>query len=149
MISLHGPRLRGLRCIDIAALTLAASAASVAIWLLWHFDPNASNNRFPPCMFRALTGYYCVGCGLTRALHALVHGDIVRAFAMNPLAMILFPLMPLMLLHTRGWQPVRLQPLMSIVMTPKLWLLLLPAYWIARNLPWWPFTLLAPGGMLH
>jgi hypothetical protein len=24
-------------------------------------------------------------------------------------------------------------------------MILLPAYWIARNLPWWPFTLLAPG----
>ena len=30
-------------------------------------------------------------------------------------------------------------------MAPKLWLAVLPAYWVARNLPWYPFTLLAPG----
>ena len=59
--------------------------------------------------------------------------------------MLVLPLMPLMLLHDRGVRPAVLQPLMSVVMTPKLWMILLPAYWIARNLPWWPFTLLAPG----
>ena len=134
-----------LRAPHYLALTAAALAAAVGVWLLREFDPNAAHSPFPGCMFRALTGYFCVGCGLTRALHALVHGDIARAFSMNPLAMVVLPLMPLMLLHDRGVRPRALQPLMSVVMTPKLWMILLPAYWIARNLPWWPFTLLAPG----
>ena len=128
----------------LAIATLLA-AAVVGIWLLRNYDPNLPNNFFPPCMFKAFTGFHCVGCGLTRALHALVHGDIAGAFAMNPLAILVLPLMPLMVLDARGLTPGRLKPFMSVVMTPKLWLVLLPAYWIARNLPWWPFTWLAPG----
>ncbi|WP_305805302.1 DUF2752 domain-containing protein [Stenotrophomonas sp. YIM B06876] len=128
-------------------LLLAGTALAVpaGVLLLWSFDPNAAGNPFPPCMFHAFTGYYCIGCGLTRALHALLHGDLLRAFALNPLGLITLGLIPLMTLSSAGWQPRWLQPLMGIVMEPKLWLVLLPAYWIARNLPWFPFTLLAPG----
>lgn len=96
-------------------------------------------------MFHALTGYYCVGCGMTRALHALVHGDLVRAFGMNPLAMLLLPLAPLLVAHAQGWRPRLLEPLMRVALKPGMWLVLLPVYWVARNLPWYPFTLLAPG----
>ena len=127
------------------AAAVALGAAIVGIWLLRNYDPNVPNNLFPPCMFKAFTGLHCIGCGLTRALHALVHGDIAGAFAMNPLAMLVLPLMPLMVLDARGLTPMRMKPFMSVVMRPKLWLALLPAYWIARNLPWWPFTWLAPG----
>lgn len=134
-----------LRPASAIAGVVALAAAGVGIWLLRSYDPNLPGNLFPPCMFKAFTGLHCIGCGLTRALHALVHGDIAGAFAMNPLAIVVLPLMPLMVLDARGLTPGRLKPFMSVVMTPKLWLVLLPAYWIARNLPWWPFTWLAPG----
>ena len=133
------------RALWALALVSAAIAAGAGVWLLRTFDPNAAGNPFPPCMFRQFTGLFCIGCGLTRALHALVHGDIAGAFAMNPLAMLMLPLMPLMAAWGQGWQPRVLRPLMTVVMEPKLWLVVLPAYWIARNLPWFPFTLLAPG----
>lgn len=129
----------------LLALLATTIAVAAGVWLLRSYDPNAANSIFPPCMFKAFTGYHCIGCGLTRALHALVHGDIGRAFDMNPLAMVVLPLLPLMVLDARGTTPQALKPFMSVVMTPKLWLVLLPAYWIARNLPWWPFTWLAPG----
>ncbi len=131
--------------INVMLMTAAAGAVAVGVWILWNFDPNAPNSRFPPCLFRTFTGFHCIGCGLTRALHALVHGDIAGAFAMNPLAMLTLPLVPLMVLHGHGWRPAFLAPLMRVAMEPKLWLVMLPAYWIARNLPWWPFTWLAPG----
>lgn len=137
-----------LKPLHIAGLTAAAFAAAVGFWLLWNFDPNASDSRFPECMFRALTGYYCIGCGMTRMLHALAHGDVLRAFAMNPLAMTMLSLSPVLLAWKLGWQPKALRPLIGLLAEPKFWLVLLPLYWIARNLPWWPFTLLAPGGML-
>ena len=129
----------------VAGLAGAALAVPVGIWLLWKFDPNAANSPFPVCMFRAITGYFCIGCGLTRALHALVHGDRVGALSMNPLAVLTIPVIPLIIAASQGWKPRWLQPLLRIVMEPKFWLVLLPAYWIARNLPWFPFTLLAPG----
>ena len=133
------------RPLRIAALASAAVAAGAGVWLLRSYDPNVAGNPFPPCMFRAFTGCYCIGCGLTRALHALVHGDLPRALSMNPLAVLLMPLMPLMVAWSGGWQPRPLAPLMKLLLEPKLWLWLLPGYWIARNLPWYPFNLLAPG----
>ena len=135
-----------LRPIQIAALTTAALAAVVGFWLLRNFDPNAAGSLFPKCMFHALTGWYCIGCGMTRALHALAHGDVFGAFSMNPLAMAMLAISPLLLGWKLGWQPGWLRPLIALVAEPKFWLVLLPLYWIARNLPWFPFTLLAPGG---
>ncbi|ADV26254.1 hypothetical protein Psesu_0394 [Pseudoxanthomonas suwonensis 11-1] len=129
----------------IATLASAALAAGAGFWLLRTYDPNVAGNPFPPCMFRAFTGWFCIGCGLTRAMHALAHGDLVRAFAMNPLGVSLIGVVPLMLAWSGGWQPRVLAPLMRWVLEPKLWLVLLPGYWVARNLPWFPFTLLAPG----
>lgn len=123
---------------------LAVTALAGFVVLRFH-DPNAAGNFFPKCIFKAVSGYDCVGCGITRALHALAHGDIARAFDMNALAVLVLPLIPLMLLDGRGLTPPALRPFMSIVMAPKLWLVLLPAYWIGRNLPWWPFTWLAAG----
>jgi hypothetical protein len=40
-----------------------------------------------PCPLFALTGLSCPGCGTTRALRALLHGDVMAAFAWNPLTM--------------------------------------------------------------
>ena len=134
-----------LKPLQWTALAGIALLIPAGVWLLLHFDPNVEGNPFLPCIFRELTGFYCIGSGLTRALHALVHGDIVRAFGMNPLAMIVLPLVPLLVAHSRGWRPRVLEPLMRVVMEPRLWLVLLPTYWVARNLPWYPFTLLAPG----
>ena len=124
---------------------MAALAAIAGFWLLRNFDPNAAGSLFPPCMFRALTGWYCIGCGMTRMLHALAHGDVPRAFAMNPLAMVLLCLSPLLLAWKLGWKPAAMRPLIDLFSQPRFWLVLLPTYWIARNLPWFPFTLLAPG----
>ncbi|MBQ1546863.1 MAG: DUF2752 domain-containing protein [Lachnospiraceae bacterium] len=38
-----------------------------------------------PCIFHYLTGYYCPGCGGTRALIALLHGRILTSLRYNPL----------------------------------------------------------------
>ena len=131
--------------LHLALLTTAALAAVVGFWLLRNFDPNAAGNPFPQCMFHALTGWFCIGCGMTRALHALVHGDVTRAFSMNPLAMSMLAISPALVAWKLGWQPKWMRPLIGVVSEPKFWLVLLPVYWVARNLPWFPFTLLAPG----
>ena len=36
-----------------------------------------------PCLFRAITGYSCPGCGAQRALHALMHGHFLEAIRYN------------------------------------------------------------------
>ena len=37
------------------------------------------------CPIHALTGFYCPGCGSTRAVRALLSGDLTRAFHNNAL----------------------------------------------------------------
>jgi hypothetical protein len=122
----------------------------VAIVLLRVFDPAASG-VFPPCPVRYLTGLYCPGCGSLRAMHALLHGDIGRAWAMNPLMMVTLPfltygLVSEALLELRGSR-------LPEVMLPASWIrafcFVVVLYAVARNLPLYPFDLLAPGAMLH
>lgn len=133
------------RRLSILLLSAAAFAAAGAAVVFRFVDPNAADSPLPRCLFYEATHLYCIGCGITRCLHALAHGDLPGAFAMNPLGAIMVFLGPMMLLHTAGWRPALLQPMMRTVLSARLWLILLPAYWIGRNLPWWPFTWLAPG----
>ena len=71
-------------------LVLALAVAVVAA-VVWAFDPTTAG-FFPRCPMFALTGLQCPGCGTTRALHALLHGDVAAAFAFNPFTMVLLAL---------------------------------------------------------
>jgi len=128
-----------------ALLPPAAVAGGGGVWLLRTFDPNSSTSPFPACPFHALTGFYCVGCGITRCLHALVHGDVVTALAMNPLVVGMLAVLPLLAAWALGWRPRVLAPTVALLQRPGFWLTLLPLFWIGRNLPWPPFVWLAPG----
>lgn len=41
-------------------------------------------NLVPPCGFRFVTGYYCPGCGGTRAVRALLQGRLLTSFLYHP-----------------------------------------------------------------
>lgn len=38
----------------------------------------------PPCAFYKLTGFYCPGCGATRAVYALFQGDLLESLFYHP-----------------------------------------------------------------
>ena len=57
---------------------LAGSAALIGL-----FDPSSAGSRFPGCVFRATTGLWCAGCGLTRGTHHLLRGDLAAALGSN------------------------------------------------------------------
>ena len=124
-----------------AVVALAAGGLSV-VYLL---DPGASE-LYPPCPFLALTGFYCPGCGTLRALHQLTIGHPVAALDLNPLMVLLLPFVAYFLashamLAVTGW------PLRRFFVRPELiWALLgvVLVYWLLRNVPAYPFTLLAP-----
>ena len=40
-----------------------------------------------PCLFHRLTGLYCPGCGGTRAINYLLHGQIVKSIQYHPLVL--------------------------------------------------------------
>ena len=54
-------------------------------------DPSKSI-LFPKCPFYVLTSLKCPGCGSQRALHALLNGDISKAFSYNALLVLSIPL---------------------------------------------------------
>jgi hypothetical protein len=124
-----------------AVVAMAAGGLSV-IYLL---DPETSD-LYPPCPFLALTGFYCPGCGTLRALHQLTRGHPLAALDLNPLMMLLLPFIMYFLashvmLALTGW------PLRKFFVRPALiWALLgvVLVYWLLRNIPAYPFTLLAP-----
>lgn len=43
------------------------------------------NQFFLPCLFHEVTGLYCPGCGMTRAMIALLSFDVVSCFRYNAL----------------------------------------------------------------
>ena len=115
--------------------------ATVLVAVLRVVDPGAADSWLPGCPFHALTGLYCPGCGTTRALHALLHFDWPTAVTMNPLAAIAIPILPLLFLHQL--QPHAILP--KRLADARVWLGVVLAFAILRNLPWAPFSWLAPG----
>ena len=66
-----------------AVIILAVAAAGIAATVFF-FNP-ASHKFYPVCQFHRLTGLNCPGCGMTRALYALLHGDFSTALRDNAL----------------------------------------------------------------
>lgn len=48
------------------------------------FAAEAHGIEFPPCIFNILTGYYCPGCGGTRAVKSLLHGHFIKSLWYHP-----------------------------------------------------------------
>lgn len=107
---------------------------------LFAFNPGRTG-IFPSCPFRTLTGFNCPGCGTTRGLHQLLHGNFVAAFELNPLIILTLPLLGYLLItFTRSALSGRPMPQFSL--SPKYgWLLtiLIVGFWIFRNTPAYPF----------
>jgi len=127
----------------VALLLVAALATGAGLLLV--FDPNAADSPLPQCVFRLLTGLYCPGCGMTRALHALLHADVARAWAMNPMIVLMLALLPAMAWHQLGRLPALPAPFSRVLVNGKAWIALLVAFGVLRNLPWAAFAWMAPG----
>ncbi|MEI6674882.1 MAG: DUF2752 domain-containing protein [Verrucomicrobiota bacterium] len=133
-----------------AAFYLIGSIAALALcrwWLLEHQDDLRALSV--GCYFRRLTGCHCPGCGGTRAFFALLRGEVGLAWRMNPLLPAgvatggLFALLHAMEQFSNG--RVRRSPRFHMPPAAGWWLGgVLVAFWLLRNLPWWPCTLLAP-----
>lgn len=118
-------------------LTLAAGATYLFI-----FEPGRSG-LFPVCPFFVLTGFACPGCGTTRGLHLLLHGDVIAAFRFNPLMMVMLPfLLYALVRHTIA--VIREQPIRgNQLKAAYIWLLffVVLSFWIFRNTPLYPFPI--------
>ncbi len=97
-----------------------------------------------PCPIHLSTGLDCPGCGATRALYSLLHGDLPAALHYNALAIAFVPFF----LWTwgawvagrwrgrpvRNWEQWRGSAMVAVVV--------LVGWFVARNLPFAPFDAL-------
>lgn len=79
-----------------AAKLLAGAGLILGIGLAYAFFCSATGLAVP-CPFRALTGLYCPGCGVTRMCLALLRLDFAGAWAANPVLLCLLPALALVL----------------------------------------------------
>ncbi len=119
----------------------------VAALVLMFFKGPSGGGVLPSCVFHEITGLHCAGCGMTRATNELIHGRVASAMDYNPAGVVALPLVVgWVVLMVPPWVFGKRGPRWLMPSAKPLWVLLglVVAYWILRNLPWWPFTLLAP-----
>ena len=109
--------------------------ALVAGGFLFFVDPRTCG-IIPACPLHAMTGLYCPGCGSTRALHQLVHGNLAGALHFNPLTVFAVPVLGYLVVRgsTSRGRPVWLWIGLAIILT----------FGVVRNIPAYPFTALVP-----
>lgn len=113
----------------------------IGAWILYTFGNPLI------CVFYQLTGLYCPGCGSGRASVALLHLDFAAAFGYNLLYVLLLPFIVYYLLKQYIILVFRkdVLPMFSIDgLAAKIVLVVILMFWILRNIPVFPFTLLAP-----
>ncbi|MDP4142982.1 MAG: DUF2752 domain-containing protein [Bacillota bacterium] len=127
----------------ISAFALLAAVATVYLYYHSPFEGNV----FPPCIFRTYLHLYCPGCGATRATYELLHGNLRAAFRYNPLYIIGIPFMMYLGIVLAGIKVNgnALLPEFNFNLRGAIILIgIILAYWILRNVPIFPFTLLRP-----
>jgi hypothetical protein len=113
--------------------------------VLYRVEPG-EGSFYPPCPFHYLTGLHCAGCGTTRCLHALLHGDLAQALAYNPFTVLALPCLVYWFVREALTAfldvpaPRRRLPDWAL----RLLVGLVFLFWVLRNLAFPPFTALAP-----
>lgn len=92
---------------------------------IYFADPK--NGPIIPCIFNKITGFYCPGCGMTRALHSIFRFDFYQAFRFNALIFIMPPNFILYYLSKHN-KYIKLEKTILILM-----IIIALGYGIARN----------------
>lgn len=119
----------------------AGALALGAVAYVGLVDPHRPGSLFPPCPFKALTGWNCPACGGLRMTHDLLHGDLAAAVVDNVFLLGGLPLLALWAVwRRRRGQRVFGPVVVVLIVTAVI------AWTVARNLPGFPLvpTLLDP-----
>jgi hypothetical protein len=129
----------------IAAALVALGAVLAAVWL--RVSGPDGIGFLPACLFHRLTGFACPGCGMTRAIQALMKGRLAEAMTFHPVGVAMLPVIGgMVVVFLASWvRGERSLPFPHIRGRVAWWSLgAVLAFWIFRNLPLWPFTCLGP-----
>lgn len=129
-MTLPQPILTERRPLPRALVIALAAAAMLSAGLLFRLvDDLGSLWWLPRCVFHELTGLHCPGCGATRAVHALAHGQVLRALSCNALLVGLVLALPAWLVIGSG--------ISSRTQTRLAWLIAgaFIVFFVIRNLP--------------
>ena len=133
-----------------ARLGLSACAAALACAGALYLYFMGAGNIPLICVFHEVTGLYCPGCGAGRACYSILHGQFLEAFCYNPLMTVLLPLIGLYIAARMvDWVVMGGNHIDRKINVKFLtWVLVIVVvYGVLRNIPVFPFTLLAPEGL--
>ena len=126
---------------------LIIGIAVIFLSLLYFFYPAGYGSLHPDCLFHSFTGYFCPGCGAQRAASAILHGKLLKAADLNILFVCSLPLIGWSA-FVFTWNSFKAAKLTQrIFYSPffvKTVLSLVLVFWLLRNLPFYPFSWLAP-----
>jgi len=131
------------KILKIALITLLFGGGFIVYTI---YNP-AQHSFFIPCPFNYMTGYHCPGCGSQRAIHQLLHLNVLKALGLNPFLVLSVPII-VYGLGIQIWNFIfetqfRFKLFYSNVFIYGYFGFAL-MYWVLRNLPYYPFNLLAP-----
>jgi Protein of unknown function (DUF2752) len=112
---------------------------AIGLIVLWAADP-AQADIYPRCALHWLTGLHCPGCGSTRAAHALLHGHLFDAVCFNALLVVGGPLAAIAV----AWHSYKAGQWNCPAASGRAMLAVLLLFAVARNIPCFPFNVLAP-----
>ena len=118
----------------LAGILLGATGIGAGA-MLFFFEPG-THPFYPVCLFHAMTGLNCPGCGMTRALSALLHGNFLLALKDN--ALFVLTLAGLLIWSARlALRKMQNRPVTFNVPQKFLWpfLALALVFAVLRNLP--------------
>jgi hypothetical protein len=126
------------------ALTGALALAAGLCLVLFLFDPGQFR-FYPRCILYQTTGLLCPGCGSLRALHHLLHGQVLAALHFNALLVAGTPVAAWLAArsflrsshgqaHSPGFHPAWLWAALAVVLL----------FGVLRNLPFAQAAWLAP-----
>jgi hypothetical protein len=136
----HQVRLR------LVLVLLAVLGFGMMAYLLATIPPTR-DSWYPKCTLHSSTGLHCPGCGTTRAAHAALNGDLLAALQFNAIAFVVLPLGLWWALHSAlRWAYRWPQPTGRPTSTTWSYAVLVAIliFGVLRNIPAYPFTLLAP-----
>ncbi len=98
-------------------------------------NPHSPDFVFPPCPFKALTGWNCPACGGLRMTYDLLHGDLAAAFVDNAFLLIGLPLLlAWVLVRRNGGKPALNIPTFVVIIAAAV------TWTVVRNLPGFPLV---------